>query len=313
MRGSGMRFVLQYPIAHSHYDPAYLDPAVVRQVAATAEEAGFWGIAFTDHPAPSAKWRAAGGHDAFDPFAALTFCAAVTERIRLLTYMLVLPYRNPLLTAKAAATVDVLSGGRLVLGLASGYLRSEFAALGVEFAERGVRFDEALEVLRHVWTTDEFHYAGEHFSALGTAAAPAAVQRPHPPFWFGGNSRASRERVVALGAGWAPLLTDEIPSTTLRTAAFDTPAALGRGIEDLRQMLREAGRDPSSVDVQTQSVQSHAWTQAPDLAQHRANLDELAAVGVTGFVVDAPASSAAAGIEMLHRYGAEVISGQRDE
>ncbi len=308
-----MRFVLQYPIAHARYDPAYLDPSVVRQVAATAEEAGFWAIAFTDHPAPSAKWRAAGGHDAFDPFAALSFCAAVTDRLRLLTYMLVLPYRNPLLAATGAATVDVLSGGRLVLGVASGYLRSEFAALGVDFEERGALFDEALEVLRLVWTSDEFHYLGRHFHALGTAAGPVAVQRPHPPFWFGGNSLAARRRVVALGEGWAPLLTDEIPSSTLRTTAFDTPASLGRGIAELRDMLRDAGRDPSSVEVQTRSVESHAWTEAPDLAKHRGHLEELAAVGVTGFVVDAPASSAAAGIEQLRRYGADVIERDRSD
>ena len=142
---------------------------------------------------------------------------------------------------------------------------------------------------------------------MGTAAGPVAVQRPHPPFWFGGNSLAVRRRVVALGEGWAPLLTDEIPSSTLRTAAFDTPAALGRGIAELREMLRDAGRDPSSVEVQTRSVESHAWTEAPDLTKHRAHLEELAAVGVTGFVVDAPASSAAAGIEQLRRYGTEVI------
>ena len=305
-----MRFVLSYPIAQSDYDPAYLDPAVVREVAIAAEDAGFWGIAFTDHPAPSAKWRAAGGHDALDPFAALTFCAAVTERLRLLTYMLVLPYRNPLLTARGAATVDVLSGGRLVLGVASGYLRSEFAALGVDFDERGALFDEAVDVLRQVWTTDEFHYTGRHFSALGTAARPAAVQRPHPPLWFGGNSSAVRQRVVASGSAWAPLLTDEIPSSTLRTAAFDTPASLGRGISELHAMLRDAGRDPSTVAVCTQSSESRTWTDASDLATHRAHLDELAAVGVTDFVVHAPASSAADGIKSLRRYGADVIAGR---
>src|ERR1700742_2554783 len=110
-----MRFMLEYPVAHTSYSEEFLDPDVVTEVAVTAEKAGFSAIGFTDHPAPSDKWMRAGGHDSLDPFSALAFCAAVTTRLRLMTFLLVAPYRNPLLTAKSAATVDVLSKGRLVL------------------------------------------------------------------------------------------------------------------------------------------------------------------------------------------------------
>jgi len=96
----------------------------IRLIAMAAEKAGFGAINTTDHPAPSDKWRLNGGHDTFDPFAALAFMAAVTNSLRLHTHILVLPYRNPLITAKCAATVDVLSDGRLTLGIGSGYLRS---------------------------------------------------------------------------------------------------------------------------------------------------------------------------------------------
>src|SRR6267378_2734310 len=126
-----MRFTVQYPIAHAGYDRAYLEPEVVTRFAR----------------------------------AALGFCAAVTRRLLLMTLLLVLPYRNPLLAAKAAATVDVLSGGRLVLGVGSGYLRSEFAALGVDFAERGALFTEAIEAMRGIWAADNYGYVGRHFTA----------------------------------------------------------------------------------------------------------------------------------------------------
>src|SRR5207302_4541494 len=113
----------------------------------------------------SHQWLTAGGHDALDPFVALSVVAAVTDRIQLIPNIVVLPYRNPFIVAKAAATIDALSGGRFVLSVATGYLRSEYRALGVDFDRRNELFDEALEVLRGVWTTDEFSYEGSNFTA----------------------------------------------------------------------------------------------------------------------------------------------------
>jgi alkanesulfonate monooxygenase SsuD/methylene tetrahydromethanopterin reductase-like flavin-dependent oxidoreductase (luciferase family) len=152
-----VRFTLRYPMDRG-IGRQLLTPDSVVRIARAAEQAGFGSIALTEHPAPSAKWLAAGGHESFDPLSALAFVAGVTERIRLLTYLLVLPYRNPLLAAKQAATVDVLSGGRLTLGVGTGYLRSEFVALGADFAERNELFDEAIEVMTGVWRTPAFHY-----------------------------------------------------------------------------------------------------------------------------------------------------------
>ena len=147
-----MKFTVTYPLSVHPSNPEFLDTANVLRFARAADAAGFDALGFTDHPAPSQKWLDGGGHDALDPFAALGFCAAVTDRIRLMPHVLVLPYRNPFATAKAIATVDLLSGGRFVLGTAAGYLRSEYAALGVEFEERNTLFDEAIEVLRAVWS-----------------------------------------------------------------------------------------------------------------------------------------------------------------
>ena len=131
-----MRHWTTYPLITHPYNPAFVTGDGLTRFAREAEAAGFSGIAFTDHPAPSHKWLTAGGHDALDPFAALSFVAGVTRRIRLIPNIVVLPYRNPFLVAKAAATIDAVSGGRFTLSVAAGYLRSEYRALGVDFERR---------------------------------------------------------------------------------------------------------------------------------------------------------------------------------
>ena len=185
-----MRFSVTYPLASGRASAEFATRRGVVEFARAAEEAGFDGIGFTDHPAPTHRWMTAGGHDALDPFAALAFCAAVTERILLIPNEVVLPYRNPLLVAKSVATIDALSGGRFVLAVGTGYLKGEYRALGVDFDERNALFDEALEVMRGVWTTDDFQYEGRNFTAHGQTANP----KPSGPIpiWIGGNSRLSR-------------------------------------------------------------------------------------------------------------------------
>ena len=125
-----MKHSVVFPLVSHPYNPELVTPEAVVRFARAAEAAGFAGIAFTDHPAPSDKWLKAGGHDALDPFTALAFIAGVTKEIRLIPHIVVLPYRNPFVVAKTTATLDILSGGRFVLSVASGYLRSEYRALG---------------------------------------------------------------------------------------------------------------------------------------------------------------------------------------
>jgi len=110
-----VRFFVTYPLVAHPCSPDFLTRDALRQFCQTAELNGFDGIGFTDHPAPTAKWLQAGGHDALDPFVALSFCAAVTERIRLIPNIVVLPYRHPLIVAKMVATLDTLSEGRFTL------------------------------------------------------------------------------------------------------------------------------------------------------------------------------------------------------
>jgi probable F420-dependent oxidoreductase len=302
-----MQFMLEYPVAHSSYSKEFLDPDVMSAVAVSAEKAGFSAIGFTDHPAPSDKWMRAGGHDSLDPFSALAFCAAVTTRLRLMTFLLVAPYRNPLLIAKSAATVDVLSKGRLVLALGAGYLRSEFAALGVDFAERNHLLDEAVAAMTGIWSTDAFSFEGRRFTALGQTARPRPVQQP-VPMWFGGNSVRARKRAARAGQGWAPLMNDPKAATTNRTALLDTPSKLGAAVEQLREFVVDEDRDPAAVEVQVETPHAGAWASESSLGRHRDHLGELGAVGVTSFVVKVPGDDPQRAIDGLNRYGNDVIA-----
>jgi len=176
-----MQFSFTYPMAGGDHDPALTTRDGMRSVLEAAEAGGFGAVGFTDHPIPSRRWLEAGGHNALDPFAALAFCAAVTEQIRLMTNVVVVPYRNPFLLAKMVATVDVLSEGRTILGAGTGYLRAEYRALGVEFDERNELFDEALDTILAAWSGDEVTFEGRHFTASSNRAHPEPVQQPHPP------------------------------------------------------------------------------------------------------------------------------------
>jgi len=307
-----MRFTVEHPVGQHGCTPELYQQEGLAAFLRTAEDVGFDAVGFTEHPAPSLKWLHADGHESLDPLTALAFAAAVTNRITLMTYLLVLPYRNPLITAKVMATVDLLSRGRLVLGAGGGYLRSEFFALGVDFEERGALFDEALDVLRGLWQEESFSFEGRHFTARGQVSVPGPVQRPHPPIWIGGNSAIARRRVVRAGDGWMPLMISEEVAATTRMPGLDSVGRLAGAIEELHGMLADAGRDPASVRIQVQGPQSdllvqrqHSWEQLHDW------LGELAEAGVTDVVVRTPGTSVQAALDALEEYGREGIAAHR--
>ena len=225
-----VNFWVTYPLIKHPYNPAFMTKGALTRFCAVAEASGFAGIGFTDHPAPTDRWLRAGGHDALDPFAALSFCAAVTERMRLIPNIVVLPYRNPFLVAKLAATLDALSGGRFTLAVATGYLRGEYQALGVDFERRNELFDEAIEVILGIWSENDFAHQGAHFTAKGQTANPKPD--PRPPIWIGGNSRQSLRRVARFGDGWSPFPAPRVLAATAKTPPLES-------VEDLRAMLGE--------------------------------------------------------------------------
>jgi probable F420-dependent oxidoreductase len=303
-----VQFTLEHPLGQGGCPPELLAGPGIAAFARAAEEAGFGAVAFTEHPAPSLKWLRGGGHPTLDPLAALAFCAAATSRIRLMPYLLILPYRPPLATGKTLATVDLLSEGRLVVAAGGGYLRSEFSALGVDFDERGALFDEALDVLRRVGQDsggpdpEGLHYAGRHFAARGVVLDPPPVQ--HPPIWIGGNGRNARRRVVRAGQGWSPLLVSDEVAATTRMPGLATPADLAGAVRELRDMLVEAGRDPASVEVQVQSATSDVLDAGRSTEEVLDHVGQLAEAGATWFVVRPPVGTVAETVEAIDRVGA---------
>ena len=302
-----MKFATTYPLVAHPYDAAFVSPHAIATVARAAEAAGFDGIGFTDHPAPSQRWLDGGGHDALDPFVAMAFCAAATERIRLIPNVVVLAYRNPFIVAKAGATLDLLSGGRFTLAVGAGYLKSEFAALGVDHAERNELFDEAVDVIRAIWTSDDVTFTGRHFDARGITAHPRPASCP--PIWIGGNSGRARQRVAERGDGWAPFPAPAALAGTARTAGLWSLEDLAIAIDDLRARVELAGRSLDDMDV---SFACHAGgdvsSDSFDPEAHLAGLDALAAVGVTWVQVGVTGESVERAVATYGRYGELVIS-----
>lgn len=304
-----MRFAITYPIISHPYNPELVSGPVVAKVAEAAEAAGFHGFGFTDHPAPTQRWLEAGGHDALDPFVAMGFAAARTTSLRLIPNIVVLPYRNPFLVAKSGATLDLLSGGRFTLAVGVGYLKREFAALGVDFDERNDLVDEALDVIRAIWTTDDVSIQGRHFSARGITAHPRPVSQPRPPIWIGGNTGKARQRVVTHGDGWCPFPAPAGLASTAGTAAMDTIERLGEGIEDLRRRFDEAGRDWTTIDVSFSNF-AGGGPGRPDFNAdaYLTGLDKLASTGVTWVQVSLPGDSLAHTLEAIDSFSELVIA-----
>ncbi|MDG4664912.1 LLM class F420-dependent oxidoreductase [Mycobacterium sp. 236(2023)] len=304
-----MQFAITHPM-HSHpYNPELVTGAGIAKTAVAAEKAGFGGFGFTDHPAPTQRWLEAGGHDALDPFVAMGFAAAHTSTLRLIPNIVVLPYRNPFVVAKAGATLDLISDGRFTLAVGVGYLKREFAALGVDFDERATLFEEALQVIRNVWTTDDLSFEGTHFSARGITAHPKPVSTPHPPIWVGGNTSAARTRVAKYAQGWCPFRAPAVLAQTARTAALETVDHLKAGVDDLRRRLAAEGRDPHGVDV-TFTNDAGGSPGADDFNpdQFVAGAKELEQAGVTWIQVTVPGDSLSHAVETIEKFGETVIA-----
>ena len=303
-----MYFTITHPM-HSHpYNPELVSGEGIATVAAAAEAAGIHGFGFTDHPAPSQRWLEAGGHDALDPFVALGYAAANTTTLRMIPNIVVLPYRNPFVVAKSGATLDLLSGGRFTLAVGLGYLKREFAALGVTYDERAELFDEALQVIRAVWTTDDISFEGKHFSARGITAHPRPVSQPHPPIWIGGNTTTARRRVARYGDGWCPFPAPARLAQTAGTATIESEDRLAAGIDDLRRRCDETGRDWSAIDITFTNFDGGSpAADAFNADAYLSGLEKLAALGVTWVQVGVPGDSLAHLLESIERFRILVI------
>ena len=276
----------------------------VRSIAGAFEAAGIDAAYVTDHPAPDAKWLHANDHDALEPFAALSFLAAASTRLKLMSYLIVLPYRNPFLTAKSGATLQVLSDGRFIMGCGGGYQKTEFDALGVDFHKRGDLFDEALEVIDLVWRAGAVTKQGRNFAAEGVEPRPVPV--PRPSIWIGGSVEKAVHRAARWGHGWAPVFAAPTMTAVNRATFIQSHEELRDKIamvHDLRAALGRTGPFEVSIPAREQPRVGTAGG-----ADHYLEaLARLGEIGVTWAMIDLPHPSLAAFLDNVRWFGEEVV------
>jgi probable F420-dependent oxidoreductase len=180
-------------------------PQIIRDTAVRAEQLGYDSVWVSDHVVVPSANVVNFGETIFDPLVTLGVVAGATRRVRLGTTVLIVPYRNAVVTAKMIASLDALSGGRVVFGIGAGWVAAESAMLGVPFAERGAMTDEYLRAMQELWTAQAPSFAGKYTQFDGLVFEPKPVQKPHPPIWVGGHSRAALRRAVEFGAAWHPI------------------------------------------------------------------------------------------------------------
>lgn len=301
-----MKFVYRFPGRSVPMNLSLQSADVLTELAIAAEDAGFDAVAFDEHPAPPESWRRDGyGHDCLDPFVALAAVAAATQRVRLLTNLTVVPYRNPFLLAKTVSTLDVLSKGRVTLGIGTGYLPAEYAALGVDFERRNAIFDESIAVLKQALIGEPVTYRGIGFTADAVTVAPASVQRPHPPLWIGGNSRLSLRRVAEVGQGWLAMPGRGNAMISRRSPALANLSDLDGLITYLRTHAEKIERT-APIDILAHTVI------ATDPTDTIKSLQQLRALGVTWTSGGGEGTTVAEAKEAILRYRNEVIDKLRD-
>ena len=200
MTGRAMKFGVWIPTCRH-----LATPEIIRGSAVRAEQLGYDSVWVSDHVVVPNANIVNFGETIFDPLVTLGVLAGATSRVLLGTTVLIVPYRNAVVTAKMVSSLDALSGGRVVLGIGAGWVAAESAMLGVPFAERGAMTDEHLEAMQELWTKKAPSFAGKYTQFSDVTFEPKPVQKPHPPIWVGGHGRASLRRTAQFGAAWHPI------------------------------------------------------------------------------------------------------------
>ena len=303
-----MRFSIQFPTDRVDAGPEFCSQEAIAQMARQTENSGFHACYVTDHPFPTDDWLDSGGHHAMDPLVSLSAVAMATSHLRLHTNILVLPYRNPFITAKAIASLDVISGGRVIMGIAAGYLRGEYLALGADFDARSERVDEALFAIKKAWNGETVKLKGHDYEVTGNTMLPRPLQQPHPPIWVGGNSQLAMRRVAELADGWSPFPVAARTGQRMNAATLDTLAALARKIGYLRSHADRIGRT-RPIDICFTPF-GHGMNSRQPLEPERflEQVAALEALGVNYLAIGMYANSRAHYCEWVDWFGSEVMA-----
>ncbi len=303
----------------------YTSREAYKKVAMAAENAGFDFMSVNDHLIVPAKldsaypytvggvWSASEHGHCFDQLTAIAFLAGCTEKLRLLTSVMVVPHRPAIATAKMLATIDVLSNGRLIVGVGAGWMAEEFKLLGAPFEDRGRATDEYIEAYKELWTKERPAYQGQHVAFDNLIFAPKPIQKPHPPIWVGGESQAALRRTVKSGDAW-------YPANNNQKKPLDTPVRLKAGIAELHALSEKMGRDPKSIGITLIAQAPFGWTaeKVQDGSARRmftgassemaADAAALTGAGVSHVALRLGGATVAESVERIERFGAEVIA-----
>jgi probable F420-dependent oxidoreductase len=246
------------------------------QLAGRAEALGFASVWVHDHVFNAGHvFNRIGDQPYYEPLTLLSYVAASTQRVGLGTSVLVLPYHHPIRLAKTAATLDVLSGGRLTLAVGVGGVEPESNAMGSPYAERGAITDEALAVMKALWTQDVPHFAGTYHHFSGMPFSPKPLQKPHIPLLIGGNSRAAIRRAVRLGNGWHPIAL--------------SPEELRQGLHYLREQAQAVGREvaeiPLSISLQLRAATARGYALGTEPEEIVQKVQTFASLGVQRMLI----------------------------
>ncbi len=287
--------------------------------AQQAEALGFYCLTVADHvivpknisvPYPytvDGKYPGTGYH--LETLMTMGFLAGTTKRIRFITSVMILPYRNPIVTAKMLASLDVLSGGRVIVGAGVGWMKEEFETIRTEpFEERGKVTDEYIAAFRELWTSDNPSFSGKYCSFSNILFLPKPVQKPTIPIWIGGHSKQAIRRAARLGDGWHPI--GGVPTIPLE------PEDIARDMSMLREYAAKAGRDPKNIRVALKGSLFDREKQITPGKRRRfiGNAEEVAsdirdyrAVGVDTMIFDVRQPSIAETLERMEWMAKEVF------
>jgi len=316
---------MEFGVHLGNYGPAAGRDTITR-LAAKAEELGFHSVWASDHiiiPAPftprypyginpyspGGAFTPEATQNFYEPLVTLSFVAGATQRVRIGTSVLILPYRNQVAAAKMLSTLDALSNGRVILGVGMGWLEEEFRALGVSaFAERGALSDEYLQIFKELWTKDEPSFRGKYYEFAALRFFPKPVQKPHPPIWVGGHTPAALRRAATMGDGWH--------------ASRLGPEGMAQGVARLRELAAQAGRDAGALTISLR-CNLHITAEARGAASREARrggelvgtpgeimegLREYRQAGVDSIIFNIrPGASLAERVETMERFAQEVM------
>jgi len=294
-----------------HFDELASADAIT-ELSRAAEAAGFDAVFVTEHPFPEDRWLATGGHHAPDPFVCLTVAAVATTTVRLQTNLCIPAYRNPFMLAKTVATLDALSGGRVILGIGAGYMEGEFTALGMPYDERNELTDEAITAMRAAWTGQSVSMDGRHFNAAGNTMLPKPARVGGPPIWIGGNSRRAMRRAIELADGWVPMPSPAKANKRLKTPGIENVAELRARIEEAREHATAVGRT-EPLEVAFMPMGLDMFTNAPvQPAAVIESVQELSAAGVTYACITVPGDTRRELLANLEVFATDILPAVAD-